>query len=125
MPCSVAVDEEDVFPCVGYPSAPRGFNLDGDLCVSEFKRALTPSGVANLWLAESRRAPREGTPMSLVGGILMDSGLGEGMLGVASGGIAGVDGAVGKGVVADAGVARTPRMSCNPRRSCSYRACAR
>ena len=126
VPCSVAVDEEVVLPCVGYPSTPRGFSLDGDLCVNEFKRALTPSGVVILWLVESRRAP---TPVSLVGGILMDSGCGERMIGVASAergvGTAGVDGAVGKEVVAGAGVERTPRMSCNPRRSSSYRACAR
>jgi hypothetical protein len=59
----------------------------------------------------------------------MDSGWEEGMIGVSSAergvGIAGVDGVVGKGVVADAEVERTPRTSCNPRRSCSYRACAR
>lgn len=66
VPCSVAVDEE---PGVGCPCPPRC--LDGDLCVSEFKRALTPSGVDILWLTESRRAP---APASLEGGILMDNG---------------------------------------------------
>lgn len=69
VPCSVAVDEEVVLPCIGPPRA-----LDGDLCVNEFKRALTPSGVLILWLPESRRALRAAAPVSLLGGILTDKG---------------------------------------------------